>query len=965
MRVAVSALALFLCIFAVFIFLVIFKTASVYTQFFYVPIILFSFWWLRKGIILTSTIVVVLLLCNIIFSPNISVVDNLIRSAMFLFVSALTSIIFEHRKRLLHEIKENEQRWASTLTSIGDAVIAADTFGNITFMNNEAEKLTGWTLVNAKQKPVKQVFRIINEQTHLELDDPVAKVLETGQVVGLTNHTVLICKDETEVTIDDSAAPIKNEEGKLTGVVLVFRDITERRLAEKVQKRLLHDVGERVKELNCLYGLASLVETPSISLDEILQGATDLICAAYQYPDITCSRIIFEDKQFQTDNFKETPWKQYVNIKLNGEKIGVIDVYYLEEKPIFDDGPFLTQEMHLLDSVAERLGRVIERRKVHDELIYLKDFSASVIESINESLMVIDPANYKIMATNSETCRELKINAEDLVGMTCYEATHHSLTPCVAPHVCPLRAVLNTGEPARVEHVHLDKDQNKTYVEINLYPFKDNKGRIIRVIHITRNITERKKMECALLESEAKLRSTLEASPEGITLMDMDGKVVDCNQAILDLFDYSNKLEIIGKAGFDSRTIQATAKEKMLNDLMELRNKGELNNVQWYLVTRKGREFVAEVSAKTIKDASGNPKNIVTVIRDITDRIKAEKKLLESEEKYQTTFESSMDALMLLDEKGFFDCNLATLKLFRCKTVTEFTENHPADLSPFTQPEGTPSMQAANDHVVRAFKEGSDHFFWIHKRTDETTFPADVLLNRIVINGRTVLQATVRDITQQKEAEEALKQAEEKHRILLNSANVLVQSVDAEGKYLFVNEEWKKVLGYTDFDLKEINMSNVVRKDHLPYCMGVFKQVMDGLSIHDVETVFVAKDGKEIVVSGNACPIFKDGMFVSTVAFFEDITERKKTEAKLRESTHRIALMNEKLRVVGSLTRHDVRNKLSAITGYSYILKKKHPDQADVVDGLDKMVEAVNSSMKIFDFAKAYEQIGVEELVDC
>jgi PAS domain S-box-containing protein len=221
----------------------------------------------------------------------------------------------------------------------------------------------------------------------------------------------------------------------------------------------------------------------------------------------------------------------------------------------------------------------------------------------------------------------------------------------------------------------------------------------------------------------------------------------------------------------------------------------------------------------------------------------------------------------------------------------------------------------------------------------------------------------IRDITVQKKTEEQLREAEEKHRTLLNSANVLVQSVDSEGKYLFVNEEWKKVLGYTEKDMAKITIMDVVRKDHLPYCMDVFKQVMAGLSIHDVETVFVTKDGRELTVSGNACPIFKDGKFVSTVAFFEDVTERKKNEEKIKENNRRIELMNEKLRVVGSLTRHDVRNKLSTITGYSYILKKKHPDQADVVDGLDKMVQAVKDSLKIFDFAKAYEQIGIEKLV--
>jgi signal transduction histidine kinase len=120
----------------------------------------------------------------------------------------------------------------------------------------------------------------------------------------------------------------------------------------------------------------------------------------------------------------------------------------------------------------------------------------------------------------------------------------------------------------------------------------------------------------------------------------------------------------------------------------------------------------------------------------------------------------------------------------------------------------------------------------------------------------------------------------------------------------------------------------------------------------------------------NRTPIYKaNGEFRGAASITTDITLQKNTEAdltfslnSLSSSLDKIQELNEKLRVVGGLTRHDVRNKLSAVTGYAYILKKKHSDQADIVDGLDKMDQAVKDSMKIFDFAKMYEQIGAEEL---
>jgi len=136
------------------------------------------------------------------------------------------------RRRAEEALRESEQRYATTLASIGDAVIATDVEGSITFMNAVAEELTGWSLAEAATQPVPQVFRIINEQTRQAVEDPVSRVLSHGMIVSLANHTLLIRKDGTEIPIDDSGAPIRDGDGKTMGVVLVFRDITERKQAE-------------------------------------------------------------------------------------------------------------------------------------------------------------------------------------------------------------------------------------------------------------------------------------------------------------------------------------------------------------------------------------------------------------------------------------------------------------------------------------------------------------------------------------------------------------------------------------------------------------------------------------------------------------------------------------------------------------------------------------------------------------
>ncbi len=161
------------------------------------------------------------------------------------------------RDRAQRALRESEQRWATTLSSIGDAVIATDDAGSITFMNAVAEKLTGWTLDEASGERVTKIFNIIDEHTRREIESPVLRVLREGTIVGLSNHTLLVRKDGREVPVDDSGAPITDAGGRTTGVVLVFRDVSERRRVEKTlgiaRVELEQRVLERTAELQQAY----------------------------------------------------------------------------------------------------------------------------------------------------------------------------------------------------------------------------------------------------------------------------------------------------------------------------------------------------------------------------------------------------------------------------------------------------------------------------------------------------------------------------------------------------------------------------------------------------------------------------------------------------------------------------------------------------------------------------------------
>jgi PAS domain S-box-containing protein len=145
------------------------------------------------------------------------------------------------QRRIQSTLAEQREWLETTLESIGDAVIATDVNERVTFMNPIAEHLTGWKAADARGRPVKEVFRIVNELTRRDVPSPVGRVLREGVVVGVANHTLLIGLDGTERAIDDSGAPIRDSDDRIVGVVLVFRDVTERRRLDQERQNAIHE----------------------------------------------------------------------------------------------------------------------------------------------------------------------------------------------------------------------------------------------------------------------------------------------------------------------------------------------------------------------------------------------------------------------------------------------------------------------------------------------------------------------------------------------------------------------------------------------------------------------------------------------------------------------------------------------------------------------------------------------------
>ena len=180
----------------------------------------------------------------------------------YLFTCGLIITVGETARRARLRAVERSEVLRVTLASIGDAVITTDTQGRITYLNGVAESLTGWPAADARREPLARVFNIVNEDTRQPVESPASKALREGAVVGLANHTILIRRDGGELAIDDSAAPIKNERGEVSGCVLIFRDVSGRR-------RLERDAADRLTAANLL---ASIVES---SDDAIVRKSLD------------------------------------------------------------------------------------------------------------------------------------------------------------------------------------------------------------------------------------------------------------------------------------------------------------------------------------------------------------------------------------------------------------------------------------------------------------------------------------------------------------------------------------------------------------------------------------------------------------------------------------------------------------------------------------------------------------------
>jgi PAS domain S-box-containing protein len=507
---------------------------------------------------------------------------------LLLGVGANQTAIVLQRRRAEGQVHEHREWLRVTLASIGDAVIATDTLGRITFLNAIAERLTGWASSEAEGESLEKVFVILNEQSRQPVQNPVERVLREGVVVGLATHTILIARDGTEHPIDDSAAPIRDAAGKMLGVVMIFREVSEqRRIEEQRNVRLavthalseaatvtqgigavLHAVCEnlrwdiglfwRVSEAGTALECTNNWHRPDKLLDEFetiscirtfrpgegLPGRVWASGAPASILDITkdsnfpriCRGVTFELRSAMAHP-----------VTVGDRTLGVIEFFTRRFRELD------ANLSEMMGTIAGSIGQFIERKKAEDNLRQSEQELADFFENATVGLHWVGPDGI-VLRVNQAELDMLGYRREEYVGRPIAE--FHADEEVICDILKKLQAGQKLAEyPARLRCK--DGSIKEVLIDSSVL-WRD--GQFVHTRCFTRDVTERKRAqaklreqekraEIAIRESEQRFRQLADAMPQIVWTAGPDGNIDYLNHRWT---EFSGLPQTVGNAGWAS-----------------------------------------------------------------------------------------------------------------------------------------------------------------------------------------------------------------------------------------------------------------------------------------------------------------------------------------------------------------------------------------------------------------------------
>ena len=514
------------------------------------------------------------------------------------------------------ELRESEARYRALVELAPDAVLVHQDW-LIVYANAATLKLYG--AETFEELRGKNILDLVHPADHEAVQARIRLVQQGGTTpLSELRHLRL---DGREMAVETTAAPI-GWQGK-PAVQGIIRDITRRKKVEKALRKSrlelqtkveqrTRELNERVKELGCLHSISRLVamQKIKISLEDALQDIADLIPSGWQYPEITCARILVNGREFRTRNFRESQWKQDSPILVHNNPVGVVEVSCLEEKPEGGEGLCLKEERILIDAIAGQLGEYIEHWEAEKKLQAASAHARSLIEASLDPLVTIS-AEGKIMDVNRATENVTGIPRQDLIGS---DFSDYFTEPEKARE--GYQEVFREGEvrdyPLALRH----RSGRITEVLYNAALYRNDAGDVQGIFAAARDVTERKR-------AEEMVNAFFAHSPLGLAILDPQLRYVRINELLATM----NGLPVKAHIG------------KTLSGIVP-RLAPEIE--PWcYQVLKTGEPALGvEISGMPqgspghyltfyfpIEDASNTPQFVGITVQDITERKRAEEEI--------------------------------------------------------------------------------------------------------------------------------------------------------------------------------------------------------------------------------------------------------------------------------------------------------------------------------------------------